>query len=208
MNPLGINLWNWRPGLDEGCIGLPTRAAKMGFTAVELPMTTTCVPQTLADEICSSGLKVSLCAALGPGRDLSSFDHEVRADTMKYLTDCLKIGQSLGATVLAGPLYAGSGKCHRLSTEEKKREWELAVTGLKILAKRAEDCGIELALEPLNRYRTSVVNTTAQGIVTHHIRCNKEIPRKRFVASGNSFHSKISRVVRNSSPVTIARGPI
>ncbi len=164
MNPLGINLWNWRPGLDEGCIGLPTRAAKMGFTAVELPMTTTCVPQTLADEIRSSGLKVSLCAALGPGRDLSSFDHEVRADTMKYLTDCLKIGQSLGATVLAGPLYAGSGKCHRLSTEEKKREWELAVTGLKILAKRAEDCGIELALEPLNRYRTSVVNTTAQGL--------------------------------------------
>ena len=37
MNKLGINLWNWAPGLSDACCGLPTKAAEMGFTALELP---------------------------------------------------------------------------------------------------------------------------------------------------------------------------
>ena len=86
MNPLGINLWNWCAGLSEECLGLPEKVARMGFTAVELPMTQPQVPSALADEIRNTGLAVSLCAALGPGRDLSSFDSAVRASTMDYLT--------------------------------------------------------------------------------------------------------------------------
>lgn len=36
------------------------------------------------------------------------------------------------------------------------------MTGLRELARRAGDCGMQLSLEPLNRYRTSVANTSAQ----------------------------------------------
>lgn len=164
MNCLGINLWNWVPGLSDACLGLPTRAARMGFTAVELPMTQTDLSPALAQEIRDTGLAVSLCAALGAGRDLSSFDAEVRRSTLDYLTDCLQTGQRLGATVLAGPLYAGGGKRHALPPDERRREWELAVTGLRELARRADACGMTLALEPLCRYRTSVVNTVDQAL--------------------------------------------
>lgn len=114
MNKLGINLWNWAPGLSDACCGLPTKAAEMGFTALELPMTQPAVSPTLRDEVRGSGLEVSLCAAMGAGRDLSSFDADVRAATMQYLTDCLQTGAALGAVVLAGPLYAGGGKRHTL----------------------------------------------------------------------------------------------
>lgn len=65
MNKLGINLWNWAPGLSDACCGLPTKAAEMGFTALELPMTQPAVSPTLRDEVRGSGLEVSLCAALG-----------------------------------------------------------------------------------------------------------------------------------------------
>lgn len=164
MNHLGINLWNWKPGLSDDCLGLPAHAAQMGFTAVELPMTVPTVSSPLRDEIRSSGLAVSLCAALGAGRDLSSFDPAVRAATMDYLTECLRTGASVGATVLAGPLYAGGGKRHALPPAEAAREWELAVTGLRELARRAKEYGMVLALEPLNRYRTSVVNTVDQAL--------------------------------------------
>ena len=95
MNPLGINLWNWCAGLSEECLGLPEKVARMGFTAVELPMTQPQVPSALADEIRNTGLAVSLCAALGPGRDLSSFDSAVRASTMDYLTTCLETAGQL-----------------------------------------------------------------------------------------------------------------
>ena len=51
MNKLGINLWNWAPGLSDACCGLPTKAAEMGFTALELPMTQPAVSPTLRDEV-------------------------------------------------------------------------------------------------------------------------------------------------------------
>lgn len=162
MNRFGINLWNWCAGLGDDCLGKPTRAAELGFTAVELPMTVPTVSRELAAEIRGTGLAVTLCAAMGPGRDLSSEDPAVRRCTMEYLVSCLKTGQALGATVFCGPLYAGGGKRHWLSPEEKQEEWERAVTGIQALSPIARDCGIALALEPLNRYRTSVVNTAGQ----------------------------------------------
>lgn len=162
MNKLGINLWNWEPGLSDACCGLPTKAAKMGFTAVELPMTQTQLSPALRDELRATGLEVSLCAAMGAGCDLSSFDPTVRESAMQYLTDCLKVGASVGAVMLAGPMYACGGKRHVLPPDETAREWELAVIGLQEFSRRAEEYGIRLALEPLNRYRTSLINTVDQ----------------------------------------------
>lgn len=162
MNKIGINLWNWCAGLGPGCLGLPARVAGMGFTAVELPMTTPTVEPALARELRASGLAVTMCASLGAGRDLSHPDAAVRDAAMEYLTACLKTGEALGASVLCGPLYTGGGKRHWLEPDEKQREWERAVTGVRELARRAEACGVALALEPLNRYRTSVANTAAQ----------------------------------------------
>lgn len=162
MNKLGINLWNWVQGLGPDCLGLPRKAAGLGFTAVELPMTTALVDPKLAAEVRESGLEVSLCASLGAGRDLSSFDEGPRAAALDYLTACLESGRVLGASVLCGPLYTGGGKRHWLSESDRRREWDLAAAGLRELARRAEECGMRLALEPLNRYRTSIANTSAQ----------------------------------------------
>ena len=161
-NPIGINLWNWCTGLCPECVPLPEKIAAMGFTAIELPMTVPVVDDALAQEVRKSGLEVSLCAAMGPGRDLSNFDEDIRRSTMDYLTSCLQTGEKLGAKVFCGPLYAGGGKRHWLSEDEKKRELDLAVSGLQELSRRAADCGVALSLEPLSRYRTSVCNTADQ----------------------------------------------
>ena len=162
VNALGINLWNWTTVLNEDCCGLPDKIRKLGFTAIELPMTTTEIPLKLKEEIIASGLRVSLCASLGPGRDLSNFDEDVRKSTMEYLKNSIKNGSELGAEVFCGPLYTGGGKKHWLDDDKKKREWDYAVTGLKTLSYYAKEYGIKISLEPLNRYRTSVANTVKQ----------------------------------------------
>jgi D-psicose/D-tagatose/L-ribulose 3-epimerase len=46
--------------------------------------------------------------------------------------------------------------------DQKKREWDLAVKGLKEAAKRANDKGVLLAIEPLNRFETDLINTAEQ----------------------------------------------
>lgn len=185
-NPLGINLWNWVNGLGPECLGLAARARNMGFTAVELPMTRPDADEALIKEIASLDMEVSLCAALGPGRDLSSFDGDIRRSTMEYMTSCLDTARRTGAAVFAGPLYTGGGKRHRLTAEDQKREWDLAVTGLRELSRRAGTCGVQLALEPLNRYRTSVINTADQVL-----RLVEDIGETNVGVHFDTFHAGI-----------------
>lgn len=158
----------------------------MGFTAIELPMTEPIPAPAFEEEVRATRLEVSLCAAMGEGRDLSNFDERIRMSTMRYLTECLETAERLGCHMLAGPLYAGGGKRHRLSPGETEREWELAVVGLRQLATRACDYGVRLAIEPINRYRTSVVNTTEQGL-----QLVQDIGEKNVGIHFDTFHAGI-----------------
>jgi D-psicose/D-tagatose/L-ribulose 3-epimerase len=165
VNPMGINLWNWTGNFDESKVKYIDRAAKFGYTAIEIGLENTdlnLVP--IREAIDKYKLQVTLCAALSKGRDISSFDETTRQNTKDYMKRCFEIGEKLGATIFAGPIYAGGGKAHYLNPTDKVKEWNLAVEGLREMADIAAKHGISLAIEPLNRYRTSVVNTLDQAL--------------------------------------------
>ncbi len=164
MNPIGLNLWNYVTQIDANSLGLATHVADLGYTAVEIPMTSSVLPPQLIEEVRATNLAVTCCVAMFKGRDISNFDWKIRANTEAYLTQCLESASALGATTLVGPMYAGGGKAHFLREDDRKREWDLAVIGLEKMAQRGRDLGVDLAIEPINRYRTSVVNTVAQGL--------------------------------------------
>ena len=166
MNRIGINLWNWSNEPLREYETWISRAADMGFGAVELPMTD-------LDGVCwekvgqlarEKDLEITMCASLPSGRDISSFKGEERENAREYLLRCCRIGGILGAKALAGPVYSGGGKRHHLTAEEKKLEWDYAVEGLKEIAAKAKENGLTLGIEPINRYRTSMVNTVEQGM--------------------------------------------
>lgn len=163
---IGINLWNWTKNPCEDIAGLVLHVAEMGFGAVELPLNRLSEWDIsgIAESLRKTGLDLTLCAQLSNGLDGSSPDEVTRQKTIQYLQNGLEAGASLGASVLAGPLYGGSGKRQFLPPAEKAAELSRAVDTLTVLSHRAEKLGIKLALEPINRYRTSVVNTTAQAL--------------------------------------------
>lgn len=166
MNRLGINLWNWTNALGSDAPGLIRRAAKMGFTAVELPMTEAEPPflEEIKAALEETGVEVTLCAGSAPDRSLAAFDAALRKASLNYLSACLRTAKALGAKVLCGPMYGGAANRHWLTDDDARREWDLAVAGLSALAPRVEEAGCLLALEPLHRYRTSMVNTAAQAL--------------------------------------------
>lgn len=166
MNRIGINLWNWTALLDDSSAALVEHAASLGFSAVELPMSVP-VPGNLGalrDTIGRLGLEVTLCASMTGGRDLSSEDAGIRESTATYLRGCVDTAHTLGAKVLAGPIYAGGGKRHHLEQDARRAEWERAVEGIAALGRYAGEKGVRLGVEAVNRYRTSVVNTTSQAL--------------------------------------------
>jgi D-psicose/D-tagatose/L-ribulose 3-epimerase len=163
---IGINLWNWTKDPCKDLAGLVLHVAFLGFGAVELPLNRVSEwdYSGIAKSLRKTGLELTLCAQLSNGLDGSSLDEGTRQQTIQYLQNGLEVGAKLGAKVLAGPLYGGSGKRHFLPPKEKAAELRRAADTLSILCHQAEQVGVKLALEPVNRYRTSVVNTAAQAM--------------------------------------------
>jgi D-psicose/D-tagatose/L-ribulose 3-epimerase len=54
------------------------------------------------------------------------------------------------------------GKRRHVPPDQRAREWERAVAGLRRAGTLAADHGVVLAVEPLNRFETDLVNTAEQ----------------------------------------------
>jgi D-psicose/D-tagatose/L-ribulose 3-epimerase len=111
-----------------------------------------------------NGLSTIICGVLGPDRNICSFDPEIRDNARKYILWMIDSAAQVGSEVICGPLYSAVGKEHLEDGADRRREWELAVSEMRELADYASHKGIKLALEPLNRFETDMINTVAQGL--------------------------------------------
>jgi D-psicose/D-tagatose/L-ribulose 3-epimerase len=68
----------------------------------------------------------------------------------------------MGASVFTGVVYSAIGR--RIDTMPGEEYWERAAMALKAAAKYAQDLGVVIGIEPINRYETFLVNTCDQGI--------------------------------------------
>jgi D-psicose/D-tagatose/L-ribulose 3-epimerase len=80
---------------------------------------------------------------------------------MRWLIDA---AFELGSPVVAGPMYSAVGKEHLEDSKTRQKEWDLAVSEVRSLADYAGEKGIKLAMEPLNRFETDMINIVAQGL--------------------------------------------
>jgi D-psicose/D-tagatose/L-ribulose 3-epimerase len=162
---LGISTWVWTsPATTPVLETLLPHIASLGFDVIELPIET--VGQfdvTRADELAREhGIDVSICAVIGPGRDLlvaGEADEGIR-----YLRSCIDVAQALGSPTVAGPFYSAVGRCWRSTPEERARDVAQVARTLRGLGEYAADRGVTLGVETLNRFETSFLNTTAQAL--------------------------------------------
>ncbi len=105
----------------------------------------------------------SVCAAMGPGRDFRGTAEEQKTamDYCKALIDQMVV---LGCPTLIGPVYSVVGKADAVEPDAQKTEWALVVKNLKDLSAYAEKRGVQIAVEPLNRFETDFLNTCDQGL--------------------------------------------
>ncbi len=159
----GVSTWLWTSPFDREALALFPKIKSMGFDVVEIPIEDPdLIPvrdtqQALED----NGLTPVICGAFGPTKDLTHEDSKVHQHCFDYIQACFDIGNALGGKFLAGPMYSAVGKTRMLQAEERKREWDLAVRNLQKVCAMAADAGQLIALEPLNRFESDLVNTAA-----------------------------------------------
>ena len=166
MNPIAANTWIWTGPLDDdGLRTLVPKVSGLGFDAIELPVETAGDwDRGLAAELLARhGLGAGLCAAFPPGRDLLA-DVEALRSTQEFLRTCVDIAVRIGATVVGGPMYCAVGRRWLLAAADRPATLAQLVTALRPIVDYAAEHGVTLALEPLNRYETSLINTVEQGL--------------------------------------------
>ena len=163
---IGVNSWVWTSPFTDESAGLIERAAGMGFDAFEIAVEDPAHFQgaKVGAALKKTGLRPIICGAFGPSRDLTHDDAKFREESLQYISAVLKLCDKWGVKVFAGPMYSAVGKRRQVPADQKKREWDRAVTGLREAGRMAADHGVTLAIEPLNRFETDLINTSAQVV--------------------------------------------
>jgi len=163
----GVNTWVWTsPLTTDELTTLAPHIASLGFDLVEVPIegTTDLDYERGAGIIRDNGLKVSVCAAMGPDRDLIHEDKTIQENGMAYLRHCIDATQTLGGVNLVGPLYSAVGRVWQQTPDDRAKDLDVLVKNLSELAAYAGEHGVILGVEPLNRFETSFINLAAQAI--------------------------------------------
>jgi D-psicose/D-tagatose/L-ribulose 3-epimerase len=167
VNPVGASTWIWvSPATDERLAGLAPKIKAWGFDQIELPIEQPgdWDPFRIAALLRGLDLRVSVCCVMAAGRDFTVPDRATVEATRDYLRSCVDAAVTVGSRVVAGPMYAPTGKVWAMDANERATVVARVVEGLRPVADYAGERGIALAIEPLNRYETSVVNTAEQAL--------------------------------------------
>ncbi len=166
MNPIGANTWIWvSPPTDERLAELAPRIRGWGFDVIEIPIEQPgdWDPGRTAELLAGLGLGATTCAVMPDSRSLVSDDRSAVEATQAYLRTCVDHAARIGASVVGGPIYAPVGWTPLLNVSERRHVLGRLVEALRGVAEYAASRGVTLAIEPLNRYETSIVNTVEQA---------------------------------------------
>lgn len=139
-------------------------ASRLGFDAVELfTASGDSIDRTLLlEHLDRLNLRVS-AVGTGAGKvvhglTLTDPNPEVRAKAVDFISDMILFGAEFGAPAIIGSMQ---GNVAWGVTRDQALNWLAEV--LEVLGQTAEDAGVRLIYEPLNRYETNLINDLGTG---------------------------------------------
>ena len=193
----GINTFLFTAHFNNESPGLFKKFKELGFDGVEI---------TLADRgdfvyketllaLKDNGLECcSICGIYGKGRDLRG-GREAQEKTKQYIKDCIDACNALECDLLAGPHYSEVKRAGLVTKDEREEQWGTVVKNLREVCRYAEEKGVYLALEPMNRFATDFMNTCAQAR-----RMIEDVGSRMLKIHLDTFHMNIEE---KSSPMAI-----
>lgn len=178
---------NWIYG-DEALEVTCARLQRQGFDGIELrgEPAAYAVPalHALLDR---HDLTVTSICGMYPGpdapRDLSHPDPAVRREAVDYVRSCVDLAQATGAgVVIVTPNPVG--KTRPLAPVAD--EWGWALDAVRSAAEAAAGSGVRLAIEPINRYETYLINTIARALTFA-----RALGHPHVVVMLDTFHANI-----------------
>jgi len=161
---IGVHAYAWTPEWSNKTLGLIKRARNLGLDLIEIPLMRLdlCDPAAIRAEAQRVGIAVCTSTVLNERTDLTADSSEIRKAGVAYLKGCVKATAEMGGNCLSGVIYSAIGK--KSDTRPGTGQWRHSAEGLKEVCRYAREFGVTVGLEPVNRYETYLINTSAQAM--------------------------------------------
>ncbi|MDB6149156.1 MAG: Xylose isomerase domain protein barrel [Chthoniobacter sp.] len=199
----GLNTFLYASPFTTESVKLFPKLKKWGFETVEIPVEALehIDPVKVKAAADKAGLSIgTICACMGPGRDFRGSPEDQR-NAAEYVRGLIDQAVVLGHARVIGPLYSVVGLAEAHEEAERKLQFDLVVKNLKPIAKYAEERGVTLCIEPLNRFETDFLNTCEQGL-----KLIKAIGSKAVKLHLDTFHMNIEE--KNQAAAILRAGPL
>ena len=165
------------------------RVKKLGFDILEigaghlLEMSEDEIKK-LRDHAGSLGLILSCNIGPPKDKDVASSDASVRKAGVAFLSDIMRAMKVLGSDTLVGVQYTYWP--NDFTDLDKPAIWARGVESVKELGKVAEECGVQICLEVVNRFETHILNTAEEALAF----CS-EVDNRNVSILLDTFHMNI-----------------
>ncbi len=161
---LGVHAYAWTSEWDDSQLGLIERCSKLGLDLIEIPLMRLdlCNPDAIRAECERLGLGVCTSTVLNAATDLTADSLAVRRAGVEYLKECVEATARMGGNTFSGVIYSQIGK--KSDSRPGTQQWKHSAEGLKEVCRFAQDHGVTVGIEPVNRYETYLINTCGQAL--------------------------------------------
>ena len=161
---LGIHAYAYCSQWSNETLDLIDRVKNLGLDFIELPlmMLEDFDVDAVSIRLRKVGLDVVTSTVLTKDTDITSNKPEVRTKGVDYLKACARATHNIGGKSLSGVIYSQ----HAKNTRDRPTDqtWKFSAESLKEVAQYAKTLGVTIALEPVNRYETYLINTCQQAL--------------------------------------------
>ena len=159
----GVNTYIWGATFGAADFHLLPRIKAAGFEGIEVPILdpSSFDAGAIGGALDRIGLERTAVANVPGGSSLASSETAARQRAIDHVAGCISAARDLGSTILSGPMYTPVG--FLTGQRRTAEEWRWAVDSWQRLVPVADAAGIEVAIEPLNRFETYFLNTAADA---------------------------------------------
>lgn len=159
----GVHCRLWTTGWTNSDLHLIDHARGLGFSAFEISLVNLepIDPPSIRARAESAGIEIVGTMALSKDRVLASPDSAMRARAIQHLKRAIEAVREMGGRLFGGMFYAAPGMFAGRGPTADEISW--IVDAIQEVAVFARGYGVALAVEPVNRYETYLVNTADQA---------------------------------------------